>query len=129
MSYLAVTKTNQLNHPPLSIISLLLQDDSSSTSSSSNASLSPDGAEPTTEPEPEDDLVLQRLARAEAQAREEDEEFNREFAKMMSEQSDAKKGDRKANVPIFDTAVPLMRARRVERMRLEELEPPQLWRT
>lgn len=63
----------------------------------------------TLEPEPEDDLVLQRLARAEAQAREEDEEFNREFNKMMLEQSDTKKGERKTNVPIFDTAVPLMR--------------------
>ena len=57
----------------------------------------------------EDDLVLQRLAKAEALSREEEDEFNREFSKMLVEPSESKKGDRKANVPIFDTAVPLIR--------------------
>ena len=46
----------------------------------------------------EDDLVLQRLAKAEALSREEEDEFNREFSKMLVEPSESKKGDRKANV-------------------------------
>ena len=67
------------------------------------------GSESESADEIDDDLVLQRLAKAQALAREEEDAFNREFSKMLLEQSEPKKGDRKTNVPIFDSAVPLMR--------------------
>ncbi|KAL7411066.1 armadillo-type protein [Mrakia frigida] len=70
--------------------------------------------------EVDDDLVLQRLAKAQALAREEEDAFNREFSKMLLEQSEPKKGDRKSNVPIFDSAVPLMRKARTTNKMLEE---------
>lgn len=68
----------------------------------------------------DDDLVLQRLAKAQALAREEEDAFNREFSKMLLEQSEPKKGDLKSNVPIFDSAVPLMRKARTTNKMLEE---------
>lgn len=40
---------------------------------------------------------------------EEEDEFNKEFAKLLVDQSDAKKSERKVNIPVFDSAVPLMR--------------------
>lgn len=39
---------------------------------------------------------------------------------MLLEQSEPKKGDRKSNVPIFDSAVPLMRKARTTNKMLEE---------
>lgn len=36
-------------------------------------------------------------------------DFDREFAKMLADTTDARRGDRKAAPPIFDTAVPHIR--------------------
>lgn len=56
----------------------------------------------------EDDLVVRGLAKADGMTREEEDEFTKEFSKLLLDQAD-KKGDRKATIPVFDSAVPLMR--------------------
>ncbi|RSH95137.1 hypothetical protein EHS25_000223 [Saitozyma podzolica] len=61
--------------------------------------------------EPDEEVVL--IREPERKKNEFDEEantdFDREFAKMLADTTDARRGERKAAPPIFDTAVPLIR--------------------
>jgi regulator of nonsense transcripts 2 len=59
----------------------------------------------------DEDLVVRSLAK-DSITQEEEDEFNKEFAKLLVDQGDSKKSDRKVNIPVFDTAIPLMRRSR-----------------
>jgi hypothetical protein len=54
-------------------------------------------------------VILIKDAKQEELDREEQEAFNREFAKMLADTTDVRKVDRKTAPPVFDTAVPLIR--------------------
>jgi regulator of nonsense transcripts 2 len=54
-------------------------------------------------------VVLIKDAKEKEYDQEEEDAFNREFAKMLADTTDARKVDRKTAPPVFDTAVPLIR--------------------
>jgi hypothetical protein len=54
-------------------------------------------------------VVLIKDIKEEEYDQEEEDAFNREFAKMLADTTDARKVDRKTAPPVFDTAVPLIR--------------------
>ena len=54
-------------------------------------------------------MVLIKDVKEEEYDQEEEDAFNREFAKMLADTTDARKVDRKTAPPVFDTAVPLIR--------------------
>lgn len=57
----------------------------------------------------QDDVVLIREPRHDEVDTEAQADFDREFAKMLADTSDARRGERKNAPPIFDTAVPLIK--------------------
>lgn len=61
------------------------------------------------EDEEQDDVVLIREPKHDEVDTEAQADFDREFAKMLVDTSDARRGERKNAPPIFDTAVPLIR--------------------
>lgn len=68
----------------------------------------PDGSEN----EQDEDVVILRDPKHEEVDEEAKDLFDREFAKMLADTTDARRGDlRKAPPPIFDTAVPVVRKR------------------
>jgi regulator of nonsense transcripts 2 len=85
--------------PPPDVLSLLLST-SQGAADSDGEGLSVDDAE--------EDLVVRNLAK-DTITQEEEDEFNKEFAKLLVDTTDGKKSDRKVTIPVFDTAVPLMR--------------------
>lgn len=54
-------------------------------------------------------MVIIKDVKEEEYDQEEEDAFNREFAKMLADTTDARKVDRKTAPPVFDTAVPLIR--------------------
>jgi regulator of nonsense transcripts 2 len=64
--------------------------------------------------EVEQEVVLIREPKHDEYDREAQSEFDREFAKMLADTTDVRRGERKAAPPIFDTAVPLIKRKPAE---------------
>jgi len=78
----------------------------------SNPAKYQDGIQARIDDDDDDDdanVILIKDAKQEELDREEQEAFNREFAKMLADTTDVRKIDRKTAPPVFDTAVPLIR--------------------
>lgn len=59
--------------------------------------------------EEQDDLVVRREPKRDEVDMEAQSDFDREFARMLAETADVRRGERKTAAPIFDTAVPHIR--------------------
>ena len=70
------------------------------------------------EDEDQDEVVLIRDPKREEIDTEAQSDFDREFAKMLADTTDARRGDRKNAAPIFDSAVPHIKRKP------DELQPP-----
>ena len=76
-----------------------------------DAAVAPTEDDPTLEEEQEDEVVLIREQRVKDEMDQEAEgDFDREFARMLTDTTDVRRAERKA-APIFDTAVPLIKKR------------------
>lgn len=63
--------------------------------------------------EEEEKVILRNVKEEEFDQAAEDE-FNREFAKLLADTTDIRRPDRKTAAPVFDTAVPLIRKANAE---------------
>ncbi|WRT69288.1 uncharacterized protein IL334_006272 [Kwoniella shivajii] len=73
-----------------------------------------EGVEGQDDDEEDEDVVLIRSSEQEKHSEIDDEaqsDFDREFAKLLADTTDARRDQRKAAPPVFDTAVPLIRKR------------------